>query len=59
MILPRPGKRTSAAGRFFIWERLYNINTMEPSILCNVRLRYYRVLRDHANDSAPPDPPKK
>lgn len=57
MILPRPGKWMTAAGRFFIWERLYNIATLKPSILCSIRLRYYRILRDRTVDSAPPAPP--
>lgn len=40
MVLPRPGQWVTAAGRWLIWERLYDIRRNEPTVWCRVRFRY-------------------
>jgi len=45
MILPRLGKWSSSAGRWFIWERLYLFG-YRWTPLCRARFRYLKTLRE-------------
>lgn len=52
MILPRLGKNWStAAGRWLVWERLYDIRKdRKATIWCRVSLRYLKTQRQMSDD---------